>query len=212
MKRVLVGGVFLLSSLAASSSCFAGGYIATNLGLVAVADSSYKEPGMPAGFTAEVSADTGLGFSLAAGSRFNDIFRGEAEFSYRKNDLDSGTLTYPGGTQTFSMFGDISSLSLMGNIFADINTHSAVAPFVGVGVGISNVDGEIKGINGISVNAGGDDTVFAYQLILGTGFNVDDSTTIDVSYRYFATADPDLNGTEIEYGTHNFMVGVRINF
>jgi opacity protein-like surface antigen len=37
-------------------------------------------------------------------------------------------------------------------------------------------------------------------------------TTLDLQYRYFATADPDFDGTEAEYQTHNFFAGLRFDF
>lgn len=207
MKKVLVCGVVMLSSLALSSSCFAGAYFAGNIGIVAVEDAGITDPLLTAEGLSNVEAsfDNGVGLSLAAGSTITDVIRAEAEFSYRKNDLDSISATYLGTSATIPVNGEVESMTLMGNVFADIKTNSIVTPFVGLGVGYSRVDMELEGESE-------DDMVFAYQLILGTGFKINDATTIDVSYRYFATADPDFDGTEAEYATHNFMAGVRINF
>lgn len=207
MKKVLVGGVFLLSSLAVSSSCFAGAYFAGNLGIVAVEDSGITSPAWAAAGISNVEAsfDNGFGLSLAAGSTITDVIRAEAEFSYRKNDLDSLSASYLGTSITVPVDGKAESMTLMGNVLADIKTNSIVTPFVGLGIGYSRADVELDGESE-------DDMVFAYQLILGTGFKVSDAVNIDVSYRYFATTDPDFDGTEVEYGTHNFMAGVRVNF
>ncbi|MEN8135336.1 MAG: hypothetical protein ABFS18_07335 [Thermodesulfobacteriota bacterium] len=49
-------------------------------------------------------------------------------------------------------------------------------------------------------------------MALGLAFKVSEPAKIDLSYRYFATSDADLDGMEIEYNTSNIMVGFRINF
>ena len=54
--------------------------------------------------------------------------------------------------------------------------------------------------------------VVAYQLALGGSFAASESLNIDLQYRFFGTADPDFEGLEAEYSTHNFMVGLRHAF
>ena len=207
MKKIFVAGLFGMSALVVSTSCFAGAYFAGNVGMVSVSDAAVTDSEATAlGLSnVEISFDNGVGLSLAAGSSVSDVVRLEGEFSYRKNDMDTISASMGGASATLPINGEIESMALMGNIFADINTSSAITPFLGLGIGFSKLDAEIEGDSE-------DDTVFAYQFILGAGFKVNDSTAIDLSYRYFATADPDFNGTEIEYATHNFMAGVRVNF
>jgi len=207
MKKIIVAGVVGFLSLALAGSCFAESYFAGNVGFVSVSDAAVTDSGLAtAGITnAEFSFDNGVGLSLAVGSRISDVIRAEGEFSYRKNDMDTLSANYMGMPGSIPVNGEIESMTLMGNFFADIDTNSAVTPFIGAGIGFSKVDGELEGDSE-------DDTVFAYQLILGTGFKVNDVTNIDVSYRYFATADPEFDGTEVEYATHNFMAGVRLTF
>jgi opacity protein-like surface antigen len=55
-----------------------------------------------------------------------------------------------------------------------------------------------------------DDTVFAYQAIAGIGFPLTHVTTLDLHYRYFATADADFDDFEGEYETHNFFAGNQL--
>ena len=61
------------------------------------------------------------------------------------------------------------------------------------------------------------DWVFATQLGAGVSFAIDDVTTLELSYGYFETQDPelaDLRGTPFSTQTtnHNFMLGARLNF
>ena len=59
--------------------------------------------------------------------------------------------------------------------------------------------------------------MFAYQLILGVSFaSVEtlsvETLSVDLQYRYFATDDPEFDGVDAEYSTHNFMIGLRQSF
>jgi opacity protein-like surface antigen len=54
--------------------------------------------------------------------------------------------------------------------------------------------------------------VFAYQFTAGLEYPVTKRASLDLTYRYLATADPDFGPTEAEYSTHNFTAGVRLYF
>jgi opacity protein-like surface antigen len=61
------------------------------------------------------------------------------------------------------------------------------------------------------------DWVFTLQLCDGITFDLDDRTKIEIGYHYFETQDPefsDVSGTPFEsvYASHNFMVGVIVDF
>jgi len=55
-----------------------------------------------------------------------------------------------------------------------------------------------------------DDSAFAYQFGLGLGYSINENWIIDISYKYFATEDPDFEGTKSEYDSHNITIGFRI--
>ena len=60
--------------------------------------------------------------------------------------------------------------------------------------------------------------VFAYQAAAGVGYAVSKEVTLDLGYKYFATAKPSFKvlGTAVkvegEYMSHNLLLGVRYNF
>jgi opacity protein-like surface antigen len=93
----------------------------------------------------------------------------------------------------------------MGNLLVDLPLSERVRPFLGAGMGLANVKID-RGFDD------SDDTVFAYQAIAGLGFPLTHVTTLDLQYRYFATADADFDGTDVEYQTHNFFAGLRFDF
>jgi len=191
MKKIFaVGLAMALMTGGVVSAVSAAPYVSGDFGLVSVSDST-----LSGNTSGEMSMDPGFGFLAAIGNNFDGL-RAEAEFAYRTNDLDE--------VSNVSVNGDISSMAVMGNLLVDLPLSESVRPFLGAGIGLANVE--------IDSNGSSDDTVFAYQAIAGIGFPLTHVTTLDFQYRYFATADPDFDGTEAEYDTHNFFAGLRFDF
>lgn len=193
MKKMCIVGLAMMVVLGGLvSSALATPYVSGNFGMVSLNDSTLSAGGA----SAELEFDTGFGFMAAIGNNFEGL-RGEVELSYRTNDMDkvSGAITGPAN-------GDFSSLAVMGNLLVDLPLSESVRPFLGAGIGLANVD----------FDGDEDDTVFAYQAIVGLGFPLTHVTTLDLQYRYFATEDPNFNGIEAEYQAHNFFAGLRFDF
>ena len=198
MKSILVCFLaFVVMGLGVSAS-FADTYISGSLGAVKVSDSDIDD----GDDTGEFTFDSGYGYVGALGIS-NQAGRVEAELAYRKNDFDELKGV---GLGKADIDGDINSLSLMGNIYYDFSTEGGFYPVIGVGFGAAKIEADID-------DAGSeDDTVFAYQLILGGSFTSSVGLSIDLQYRYFATDDPEFDGLDTEYRTHNLMIGLRQSF
>ena len=54
--------------------------------------------------------------------------------------------------------------------------------------------------------------MFAWQVGAGIGYALTPQLTFDLKYRYFATSDPEFDGTEVEYASHNVYAGIRLHF
>jgi len=200
MKTILVCFLtFIVTGFGVSAS-FAGTYISGNLGAVIVNDSDFDAGPLSGEFT----FDTGAGLLGALGSSNERNGRVEVELGYRKNDFDEIKVD---GLGKADIDGDISSLSLMGNAYYDFSTEGDFPLFIGVGIGAASLEADLD-IGGDSE----DDTVFAYQFILGGSFASSKTFSVDLQYRYFATDDPDFDGVDAEYGTHNVMIGLRQSF
>ena len=166
-------------------------------------------------------SDTGLAFAGAFGFRLNKMFRVEGEISYMDNDADSLTITNPGafaGLRT-QADGDVTTLNFMANGYVDFDlgdvSGGKIRPFLMGGLGVSKVDADISSNNVQIVND--TDTVFAYQAGAGLAYQATDTVAVDLSYRYFGTADPNLddaagNSFDSEYGNHIVMLGIRKEF
>ncbi len=115
---------------------------------------------------------------LGAGYAFQNGFRLEGELSHRRND--------------FSDFaGDAKATALMANLFYDLNRNGSIRPYIGVGVGGARV--EANGVIG-PVSFNDDDTVAAYQGLVGVAFSVSPQLEVDVGYRYFTAPDAGFSG------------------
>lgn len=138
----------------------------------------------------DVEFDGGWIAGIAVGTKIQD-FRVEGELEYKKNDVDVQTL----GEDTLETW------SLLVNGFYDLQTGSGLTPYIGAGIGFANHDVDDE-----------DDTVFAYQGTAGVAYAFSETMDLDCAYRYLATADPDFAGVDLEYGSHNFTVGIRFKF
>lgn len=205
MRKLLVLNMVTALVIGITSNCLAAGYVNTNLIGFIGHDSDWSNLN---GITAEVAPDTGYGLSMAIG---NDLpeYRFELEVAYRLADLEE--ISVP-ALPTLPAQGEISSAAIMANYYKDFDTPNALAPFIGFGFGIANIDFEVDDIIGVAVNESGDDTVFAYQIALGAIYKINEKLIAELSYRYFATDNPDINDTEIEYATSNVMLGLRMYF
>ena len=159
------------------------------------------------------------GFLLggAIGTKLDNGFRIEGEITYTDATLKQVSGTAAGTSyNTEVVGGDMSTISFMGNAAYDFPNNSRLTPFLMGGVGIAGLFlNEFKATE--TAIADDMDWVFALQLGGGVTFALDDRTKIELGYRYFETQDPefsDANGTPFEsvYASHNFLVGVVVDF
>lgn len=216
MKKTILTIACCATLLSISSVAYSaeGPYVSGNLGLAMASDSDVTDSTEP-GVTMTFESDSGLALSGAIGMGFSNNVRLEAEVAYQKNDLDKVNASIVGlGSATLDMGGDTSSTALLVNGYYDFVNSSAFTPFIGAGLGLANVDLSpsftFPGYGTISDSS--DDTVFAYQFGAGVNYAVNEKISFDVKYRYFGTADIDIETTTIEYSSHNIYAGIRVGF
>lgn len=201
VNGAVVAGLVTLMAPAAHAQD-AGWYVGAEVGanFARDADTSYN------GVTRDLEYDTGFGLLGQVGRYLPYNFRVEAELGWRRNDMDA----WNGA----SIDGDTNVLSLMGNLYYDIPTGTALTPYIGVGLGGAHVTMDSRRA-GLSVDD--DANVWAYQGIAGVDYRLNDRLSLKADYRYFATDDFDMkvsNGTtsDSEYSSHNVMVGFTYRF
>ena len=172
--------------------------------------------------TVNTEFDDGYGLGIAFGKRLGqngtkNRWRVEGELSYRSNDVDTHKLN--GGALAGST-GKLKNTALMANVFIDFNEPAKFTPYLGAGLGLANVKADGFGVGAIPNVLDDDETVLAYQLIAGAGWDVSQKTELFAEYRYFATDDPSVTtsgvtgsvGTDIAYKSNNILLGARFRF
>ena len=106
--------------------------------------------------------------------------RVELEGMYHSN-TGSAVVAFPTGYATVS--GKIEQVSVMGNVLYDFFPGAMITPYIGGGLGVGFVDANIQGCKMCLA-------MFAYQGILGFGFNATPALRISLEGRYYGTTNP----------------------
>ena len=125
--------------------------------------------------------------------------RFELEGIYRQN-TGTGTVAFPSGFA--NVRGRINQVAVMANLLYDFLPGAMITPYIGAGAGVAFVDPSLSA--GCTMCS----TQFAYQGILGLGWNVDQNFRINLDGRYYATTNPG------SYTNNNLgvMLGVTFKF
>ena len=165
------------------------------------------EDGLRAGGNGELAADPGFGFTTALGYAWQNGLRTEAELGYRRNGFDKVSGGAYGTRFTGGVDGHESALSGMFNVLYDYDTKSAFTPYIGSGFGLANITASSD-----RLHVDNNDVVFAYQFMGGVRYALTDDTSIRLGYRYFATMDPNIQGSTGQYGSNNVEMGLTFGF
>jgi len=121
--------------------------------------------------------------------------RVELEGVYRNNQLNVGV---PGT----AINNQVGQLGIMANLLYDFMPGSVITPYIGAGAGVGFVDS----------NASLGSTVFAYQGIIGLGWNVDTNFRVNIDGRYYGTSNPSVNGQTWTNNNFSVMLGLQLKF
>ncbi len=124
--------------------------------------------------------------------------RVEIEGMFRSNN-GSGTANF--GNIFSNVSGRIEQVSVMANLLYDFLPGATVTPYIGAGAGIAFADAYINGCSLCS-------TQFAYQGIVGVGWNASQNFRVNLDVRYYGTTNPP------GYYNNNFtaMLGLAYKF
>ena len=152
-----------------------------------------------------------IGWELVQGNPLGEG-RVELEYSHRNNPLNE--VKFVEGN--FQGDGDLTSDSLLVNVFAVYHDISRWAPYFGVGIGAARIKADDLRVSGQLLSSDSA-TVFAYQLGVGCEYGLTDSLSLDFGYRYFGSSRPKLseeNGKsfKMDYATHSLVLGVKVGF
>jgi outer membrane protein OmpA-like peptidoglycan-associated protein len=141
-----------------------------------------------------VSSQTGW----AAGGKLGYDFIGpriEVEGLYRQNNNG-----YFFGNRAIT--GQISQVTAMANFLYDFNATGTIVPYIGAGAGVGFVDSDF--------NLGS--TVFAFQGILGVGYNFSPNLRFGIEGRYIGTTNPSVAGVNWSNNNAAVLASVQVKF
>ena len=147
------------------------------------------------------SGNYNMDLGFAAGGVVGYDFVGprvELEGVFRSNN-GRGTANF--GNVFSNTSGRIEQIAVMANLLYDFIPGATITPYIGAGAGVAFVDSAINGCNMCS-------TQFAYQGIVGVGWNVDQNFRINLDGRYYGTTNPGA------YTNNNIsaMLGITYKF
>jgi opacity protein-like surface antigen len=188
----------------------------------------------PARFSKPISGGAGIGY------QFTDIWRADLTADFFKSDF-TGTAradlpcaaSAPAGTGcTSGARADLRAYGIMTNGYADLATIAGFTPYVGAGIGITNVRwGSVRSqpecVDGASTCSGATFSQqdfggerswrFTYALMAGLSYEITENMKIDFGYRFSDIAGGSMfadssgtSGRDDGLSRHEIRVGLRI--
>lgn len=216
MKKhaIIISGIVALSAAGNVQAADKSWYVSGQVGVRAVEEQTISA----GGGTISLEQHNGLYASAAIGRYFNQSgigFRGEIETAWR----DAGRISrFDVNNVATPVTGDgLSALSVMANGIVDFNNQSRFTPYLGAGVGIISLDGDINaGANMISDST----TAFGVQAIGGVDTRISDTVSLFADLRYQKAINPSLTlvgsagsgDVAVDYDSYTVGVGIRFRF
>ncbi|MBV8185682.1 MAG: OmpA family protein [Alphaproteobacteria bacterium] len=144
---------------------------------------------------------------VAGGSIGYDLLgpRFEVEGVYRSNNGTVQSLATPTNpTRGFNT----QQTAIMANGFYDFNAGGMFVPYVGAGLGVAFVNASAGAGQTSSTN-------FAYQGIIGVGWNINPMFRLNLDGRYYGTTSPSVNNpfvSGVTYNNNNFTLMASLAF
>lgn len=146
----------------------------------------------------------GYTFGGFVGYDFGNTFRLEGEISYRENQIHTGLGADPQALAS----------SIMVNGYYDLHLSKSFNLYFGSGLGVASAQLETISLGQV-IDA--NETVFAYQIEAGVGWNYNPKVNFSLGYRFFDAADPEFvlpagQRVRMELATHEIILKMRYLF
>jgi OOP family OmpA-OmpF porin len=207
-RRIWIAAAALAASpmaAGAQSLQYPGFYVGVEGGLNWMFNTSVNVPNIGGAFNVYPN----VGFAVGGSVGYDFVGpRVELEGLYRNNQgTVQGALA---GFQNFTAGFSQQQTAIMANGFYDFNAGGVLVPYIGAGVGVAFSNSSALGGSTSSTN-------FAYQGILGIGWNIDDVFRLNLDGRYYGTTSPTVNNPSIGGVTYNnnnitLMASLQVKF
>ncbi|QQG36461.1 MAG: porin family protein [Micavibrio aeruginosavorus] len=154
-----------------------------------------------------VEMKNGASFAGALGLRLSPNIRVEGEIAYSRSDLSNMTLdTGASG----SVGKNVKTWLYMANVYYDFDVNwKNITPYVTGGLGLAMHDGGVAGAPGGLSDASDTSYNLAYAVGGGLKYQVKPGMALSGGYRYVGTTDFDIGDYSIDYGAHEFRMGLH---
>lgn len=161
--------------------------------------------------------DSDMSYGLAFGYDTSKV-RVEGEITAREAEVENHIL---GGGALPGPTGGAESLSIMGNLIYDFNRDGAFQPYIGAGLGWTDVELSDFGVAPIPNVLDDSDSSFAYQFLAGLGFGLGESDwNLFIDYRWFVADSLSLTvsdaagavSSDVDYEVQDLVIGIRYSF
>ncbi len=217
MKKVLSAGIvcalLMLSSSVqafACDECYCGfyGQVFGGANYLTDSDLEFRPTGVAVAHDDEFSHDFGWGIGAAVGHQWTGGWASEFEISYRNNDIDE----HKDAAATLPASGCVDAWAFMVNGYHRYYGDCwDFVPYLGLGVGAARIS--LDNTSPADAIIDDEDTVFAYQAIVGVSYCVCECWDLFLEYRYLGTSNPEFRNSdykiESEYCSHLVDVGFR---
>ena len=198
---VFIGAMVMLPYAAhASKRVYFAGYMGLNI----FPEQDFKDTST--NDTGLIGVDNTYSFAGAIGFKLTPQIRIEGELNYMNPELNTLQID---GTGAFDLGGDIETKMAMLNLYYDFDfSWRRVRPFVGAGVGYAWHDANIDNVGGVAQNISESSSGLVWQLGGGMRYPLGKDINLIGAYRYLDGQDIDLGPYEMDYGAHEFRVGI----
>jgi len=210
MKSLLmrtIAAMALLAGAHAPAQATEGWYGRLDAGYSVDGELEFNDAGDGIELENDWMASGGLGYA------FQNGFRAEGELAWRNNDLDEDVVDE----------GDVQVMSAMLNAYYDFNRGGRFEPYLGLGIGMAEVDTQLSAGGGL-LTIDDSDNSYAYQGLAGVAIELTERLDLDIGYRYFVAPDltyeasidvgddPVVGELDGEYTHQAVTVGLRWQF
>ncbi|MBO8240328.1 porin family protein [Prochlorococcus marinus XMU1412] len=216
LLTTLTGGVFLSPIQAEEKTGF--------YGTVSIGTDSLNAPtwgatarGTDYGGKANLEND-GLSYDLGIGYDFGK-WRTDLTYSEEQHDLKSCTETKTSATCATGGQGEGDASSIIATVYRDFSNDSKWTPYIGAGLGTTNINSNNITVNSVEYNLNDKDT-FTYQVKAGTSYEITEKAVLfgEISYKaYNDITSVNTNVSSVDFdvtdiSSFGFRLGTRFIF
>ena len=203
IKKSLISAFILSASFGGTALAeeHKGFYLTAGGGVNQINDIDWNETISGTKYTGDVEIAPDFSIDAGIGYDFGKL-RTEVTYQNIPGDLDTMSAEKVIGSVgvTTSANADVDITSWFTTLYYDLPEYQIrkklLVPYIGAGLGRSTIDIGTITVDGVST-AGGDDDVWAYQLKLGTSYEMNEKADLYVEGVYFETSDFEIIGTNL---------------